>query len=607
MKAYLTLSFLTTSFFSVIQHPVIFDTDSMFHFIRTVIFVIALNCVIAGPIFDPRSLGGFNLYVKFRNLLNIPDPWVYQEPAPLDNIINLRIGLKLQNVEKFHQKVIDISTPGSSIYGLHMTQDQIDAMLKPADGSATLVLEWLKSFGIIGVHDNQWVTADVTVSQAQDLLKTQYNVYRNTIDSKTITRTQSYSLPSILLDSVDLIQPTTMFGMRPLASTILKGDITQLGSFGVASSDIENCNKTASISCIQKLYRTSTYISSSSAKIGVAGFLEEFANNADYQTFCKTYQPKCTGSSYATVQINGGGNNQSDPGLEANLDIQFVSGLAFPNPVTFYSVGGSPPFHPDKLTPTNTNEPYLDFLGFLLGQYKIPQTISISYGDVEQTVPKDYAERTCNMFAQLGAKGTSVIVSSGDGGVQESPANDGTEETRFNPIFPASCPFVTSVGATRYISPEQAANFSSGGFSNYFGRPEYQERAVSQFLGGLGEKYNGLYNKAGRGFPDVSAQGVNCLIVQGGKPVLVGGTSCSAPIFAAIVSLINDDRLAHGKSPMGFLNPWLYSTNGISALTDITKGSNPGTGPRGFDAGVGWDPVTGLGTPDLIKMQAVAP
>ncbi|KAF9170292.1 hypothetical protein BGX20_009158 [Mortierella sp. AD010] len=579
----------------------------MFHFIRAVIFVIALNCAVASPIFESRSLDGFYLYVKFRGLLNIPDPWVYQEPAPLNNIINLRIGLKLQNVEKFHQRVIDISTPGNSIYGLHMTQDQIDAMLKPTDESATLVLEWLKSFGIAGVHDNQWVTADVTVSQAQDLLKTQYNVYRNTVDSKTIIRTQSYSLPNILHDSVDLIQPTTMFGMRPLASTILKGDITQLGSFGAASPDIKNCNETASISCIQKLYRTSTYISNKSTEIGVAGFLGEFANSADYQTFCKKYQHKCVGSSYATVQINGGGNNQSNPGLEANLDVQFVSGLASANPVTFYSVGGSPPFKPDESTPTNTNEPYTDFLSYLLKQPTIPQTISISYGDVEQTVPKDYAERTCNMLAQLGARGVSVIVSSGDGGVQESPENYGGKKKRFNPIFPASCPFVTSVGATRYISPEQAAYFSGGGFSNYFRRPEYQERAVSQFLDGLGRKYNGLYNRKGRGFPDVSAQGVNCLIIQGGESELVWGTSCSAPIFAAIVSLINNDRLAHNKTPMGFLNPWLYSANGASALTDITKGSNPGTGPRGFHAGVGWDPVTGLGTPDLIKMQAAAP
>lgn len=53
-------------------------------------------------------------------------------------------------------------------------------------------------------------------------------------------------------------------------------------------------------------------------------------------------------------------NNQSyaAAGIEANLDTQFGFGLTWPTPGTFYSTGGQPPFNPDMLTPTNTNEPY---------------------------------------------------------------------------------------------------------------------------------------------------------------------------------------------------------------------------------------------------------
>ena len=92
------------------------------------------------------------------------------------------------------------------------------------------------------------------------------------------------------------------------------------------------------------------------------------------------------------------------------------------------------------------NEPYLDWLDFIMTQKTIPQTISTSYGDDEQTVPRDYATSVCNMFAQLGAMGVSILFGSGDGGVGGAGlvkgscfSNDGMNRTEFLPTFPASC------------------------------------------------------------------------------------------------------------------------------------------------------------------------
>ena len=61
-------------------------------------------------------------------------------------------------------------------------------------------------------------------------------------------------------------------------------------------------------------------------------------------------------------------------------------------PSSFFvnSTGGSPPFIPDSFTPTNINEPYLDWLNFILAQDTVPQVISTSYGDDEQTVRRIY-------------------------------------------------------------------------------------------------------------------------------------------------------------------------------------------------------------------------
>ena len=83
------------------------------------------------------------------------------------------------------------------------------------------------------------------------------------------------------------------------------------------------------------------------------------------------------------------------------------------------------------------NEPYLDWLHFIMNQTVIPQTISTSYADNEQTVPPDYAASVCNMFAQLATMGISVLFASGDLGVGGGScrSNDGKGSKKFIPMF----------------------------------------------------------------------------------------------------------------------------------------------------------------------------
>ncbi len=154
---------------------------------------------------------------------------------------------------------------------------------------------------------------------------------------------------------------------------------------------------------------------------------------------------------------------------------------------------------------------------------------------------------------------------------------------------------VTSVGATKGINPAVAASFTSGGFSNFFPRPSYQETAVQTYLNrsALGDGHSGRYNATGRAYPDVSVHGVDYLYNLGGKFSSAYGTSTSTPAFASIIALLNDRLLSAGKPPLGFLNPLLYS-RGVAAFTDVTAGSNPGCGTEGFPADVGWDPVSRL-------------
>jgi len=105
-----------------------------------------------------------------------------------------------------------------------------------------------------------------------------------------------------------------------------------------------------------------------------------------------------------------------------------------------------PPYIPDDNTPTNTNEPYLSFVDYILAQESIPQTLTTSYGDDEQTVPYEYALEVCIKFALIGARGSTVLFSSGDFGVGlgKCLSNDGKNTTKFLPIFPATCTCSTS-------------------------------------------------------------------------------------------------------------------------------------------------------------------
>ncbi len=97
--------------------------------------------------------------------------------------------------------------------------------------------------------------------------------------------------------------------------------------------------------------------------------------------------------------------------------------------------------------------------------------------------------------------------------------------------------------------------------------------------------------------------GRNLTVVYLNKTETVGGTSASSPIVASLITLINEERLQVGKGPVGFLNPVLYAHPEM--FNDIISGNNPGCGTDGFSTAPGWDPVTGLGTPDYGKMVEV--
>ncbi|KAK5114630.1 hypothetical protein LTR62_002203 [Meristemomyces frigidus] len=599
----------------------------------------------------------------------VPRGWSISAPAPKEHMINLQVGLKQQNQDVLEKHAMEVSDPTHPRYGQHLSAADVHALIAPSDETVQLVKDWLAEHDLSATLSpaKDWLHVSLPVSRVEELLDTEYSIYRHT-DGSALVRAPEWSLPEYLHEHIDVVQPTTSF-FRTSRQT---SDIAPASPGGPppswspaewhhhypgpphmppghpwagppggppggypgngppapppsAANISAICNATfTTLECLRTLYGTIDYVPKVPEKnaIGVTNYLGETQNRSDIQIFLENFRPDAAASGVAykfpIISVAGGVDDQNPRnatqlgavGVEGDLDGDLVLGVSWPTKFMSWVTGGSPPIDFDLNTPTNTNEPYLAWLTYVLGRSDNPQVISTSYGDDEQTVPYSYASRVCSGFMALGAQGISVIFSSGDAGVGGNGtciSNKDNTTAMFIPNFPTSCPWVTSVGATAQFQPEVAVKrFGSGaGFSNYFGQPAYQTAAVEGYLAKIGNLYEGLYNRSGRGYPDVAAQGNHDVIVYNGLVRTVGGTSASSPNFAAVIALVNDALIAAGKPALGFLNPWIYG-GAYEALTDITSGSSIGCNGSGFPAEVGWDAVTGFGTPNFGKLVAAA-
>lgn len=564
-------------------------------------------------------------------LRDVPEGWS-QVGSPQPSMrLQFRIAVTTPNNALLDQKLLDISTPGHALYGQHLKRDELKAMLRPSPSATRQIMNWLESSGVQGkdiVDDGEWINFLTNTTTAEKMMDTKFKIYRNEDAQVDKVRTLQYSVPEQLHQYIDMIQPTTRFGQpKPQRSTLRIKEIIGPASDAAPAS----CNTNITPECLRELYNVSDSNPGGPASgnvLGFGGFEEQYARFNDFQQFAKEYATYLVGKSFSYVLINGGKNDQTsqNDSTEANLDVQY--GLALgPNATgKFYSVGGRGPLVPDLNQPdvnNDQNEPWLEYVTYFknLADADLPQTLSNSYGEDEQSLPANYTSRVCQEFRDLGLRGVSLLFSSGDSGPGNGcQTNDGSKTTRFIPTFPGVCPWITAVGGTRGVNPEVAVEFSSGGFSERFTRPDYQSAAVQPYLTALGSNFSGLYNPQGRAFPDVAAQGENFRVIDKGSESLVAGTSASCPTFAGLVSRINGARIQAGKPPLGFLNPFLYAAGTQAGLNDITSGTSSGcTNPdpssgepapsipgAGWRAIKGWDASTGLGTPNFGKLLEIA-
>ncbi|KAI9451469.1 subtilisin-like protein [Lactarius psammicola] len=570
----------------------------------------------------PATLWGDSRVMHTWN--SVPANWECLGPPPAGTTIDLYIALQPHLENALIEALYEVSNPDNEKYGVHLSKEQVAELVEPHSDTLELVHAWLGQHGVPSSsistsHGGGWLTVTgVPVSQADELLCASYQLYRRTGTNGTevILRTVSYAIPTALHGHVQTIAPTTHFASPRMLETPERRASKETAVM-VNATSVRVLSRVddgpVQPSYLRRLYKTEAYepVAMGRNSLGILGLQDEYPSQEDLMVFMTIFRKDAIDATFTVEQVNGGGNDQSKPGQEANLDIQYTGVIDYPTPHIFYSTGGPLRWFDNNNEPA-PGDPYLEWLKYLLDQPKIPPTITISYGNPEEALPQEYAKSLCILFAKLGARGVSVLVSTGDQGVGRGDCKDSSGNVQFKTMFPATCtcgdfsrsPFVTSVGGTKEHDPEVALPLSGGGFSRYFTRPFYQDGAVSDFFGRLGNQYAGLYNPTGRGIPDISAQSYRYLTIVGPLVYVVSGTSCSTPTVGGIISLLNDYRISNNLAPLGFLNIRLYG-HGFAGLNDITSGSNPGCETDGFPAVIGWDPVTGLGTPDFKMLQIV--
>lgn len=559
-----------------------------------------------------------------------PAGWTQGARASHDEAVTFTVALKQQNLDQLEKLFWEVSEPSHPSYRQYLTVEQINEMTAPKASVTRTVVEWLSHHGVKHHQIKNYVealTVSTTVQVAERLFSTSFFQYTHE-DGRQITRAHgAYSVPESIAQCIELVTGLSYFPIDRLSVVRDQSNVEDPTQQGVVPQTL------TSIYGIRATTPNAA-LNTSQAVVEFEG--QNFAP-ADLTMFSQqTNVPIASVTAAHTI----GPNDPTNPGVEAELDIQMQAGVNNEASSWFWIMGDPSAW-------------LYEFGTQFIQSKSVPQVLSISYAwseddqcDIDVNGCSQlgvdtygYARAVNVQFQKIGLRGISVLVASGDSGCH-GRTDYSCQDPRFHPDFPSSSPYVTSVGATQLVNLEfnlktqppicaaaglpcpsggtevavsidVAAFASGGGFSNVAPTPAYQLQAVQGYLkSGVKLPASSFYNASGRGAPDVSAIGFNTLIISGGAPSPVSGTSAATPIFSGVISLLNQASIAKSGATLGFLNPLLYrmSASDPTTFTDVTVGDNICTEQGcsascvGFYAYKGWDPVTGLGTPNFPSM-----
>ncbi len=560
-----------------------------------------------------------------------PDLHDLKKAADHSEMHELNLIVKPLDEDLLHRTLHDVSDPKSSKYGQFLSHQEVKELVRN-ELAIESITKYLTRHNIEIIRiDNlgYTITCRAMINVWEQIFDTKFHQYQMKVDAemKTINRAKSYSIPREIADHLQGAFGIVDFparkqkkthGMKPvkMEKLVKRTDATSsVTTYCTTTSDSTECY--VGPETINTYYSISNNIGDPYEMGGNSSYVDQAVYASIGQTFStkdlEVFQDHF-GIARDEVDEDVGGHKSVtcktlDDCTEANLDVQYMLAISQKTKMVYDYVDGTVSFSDWIATVAALENPY--------------DVISISYGESE-TYLTDTELYSFETSAQiLGLQGVTIFSSSGDDGVAGSEAQSNPMTCGYNPQFPTSCPYVTSVGAT--MGPESGAPevvcsgdaggviTSGGGFSDYYSMPEWQSTVVNSYISNT-DLYKG-YNSMGRAYPDVSLLGYNYLVAIDSNFYLLSGTSASSPVFAAMISLINARRKSLGKSRVGWINPTLYSLYEDDPLggyvIDIIDGDNSCTAygavccQQGFPAAVGWDGATGLGSVDFSVLSTL--
>jgi len=524
--------------------------------------------------------------------------WIRLSDAGAFEKHEVTFAVKQLNIDKLHDKLMDVSDPDSPNRGKYLTHSEVNAITENPQ-AVEAVERFLVANGVeyqkADPHGN-YIKATSTVAKWEQMFNTDlHHVAHESDPTKPFLRAVTdVHLPEEIAQHLD--------GIFRLAS--LPHDMRPMPKLEPANG---NGPTPVTPAGLKSFYNVEGSGSASQSQC-VFESLGQYTSPADLVTFEKQYDLP---SVKIATDIGGhvsGFRCKLNPNncAEANLDVQYMIAMAPDTPLTYWY-------------DSNQQTPFEDWIEQVEASTNPPLVNSISYGGIEEGVAASVTTAFNTAAMKLGIQGVSVFVSSGDDGVGNFQARAAASGCGYHPSFPASSPYVTAVGATQgginggeeiVCSSDTGGSITTGGgFATKYDMPSYQASAVNGYLASSAGKSAASGYATGRGYPDISMAGFNYEVVINGNTYAVSGTSASSPVVAGFASLVNAKR----GTPLGFINPTLYKA-GSSSFNDITSGNNKccaGTAgsqvccTEGFTATKGWDPLTGLGSVDYPQFEAL--
>ncbi len=481
--------------------------------------------------------------------------------------------------------------------GRVIPRDQINSRYAPAQPQFEKLVSWLngEGFKIVDVSpDRTGVYARGTVSQIEKSL--QVKMVPVIKDGVTYMSAQNApSLPADIGEPVHAIVGLQPFRRAQKHSRMrhfnTESNRRELSATGALTPNIANAPPYMPAEILKAYGADGLGLTGKNQTIAI--LIDTFPHDADLTAFWKASGLGVTIAQVEKINVPGGSLPPAEG--EETLDASWTSGMAPDAKIRIYATG--------SLSFTALDRALDKIIADLPTQPNLNQlSISLGLGETYMGGAKGEVATQHQKFLKLAAAGVNVFVSTGDAG-------SNPDQTGHSPTGPLQAEYestdtaVIAVGgtsltlstATGAVTAETAWASGGGGRSVLFKRPKWQ-------------KGKGVPGGHDRLVPDICAAAdpnTGAFLVLQGRPLGIGGTSWSAPMWAGFCALINEARANAGLPAMPFMNPLLYASLGTACFRDVTAGAN-----GAYSAKAGYDLVTGLGAPvvkELVRHLSAKP